>query len=157
MHSNYKVLVILGIFGNPKQLLQVYLKKKGKINKRSHFFSLAYLEKISYSQSQNSQKWYFLLQQNLSIMCTYLLSCILNTPNVFKMANQCRFIFSSFLENGEFILENYFKIHSREFSRNQFSRSITRIDRHYYTRILLNIGTEHFLIFFFKPYIRTYQ
>ena len=34
-------------------------------------------------------------------------------------------IFSSFLENGEFILENYFKIHSREFSRNQFSRSIT--------------------------------
>ena len=33
--------------------------------------------------------------------------------------------FSSFLENGEFILENYFKIHSREFSRNQFSRNIT--------------------------------
>ena len=32
---------------------------------------------------------------------------------------------SSFLENGKFILENYFKIHSREFSRNQFSRNIT--------------------------------
>ena len=131
MHSNYKVMVILVIFGNPKQLLQVYLKKKGKINKRSHFFLLLILrrsaiEQISYIFSiPKFQKCYFLLQQNLSVMRTYLLSCILNTPNVFKMANQCRFIFSSFLENGEFILENYFEIHSREFSRNQFSRSIT--------------------------------
>ena len=35
------------------------------------------------------------------------------------------FSFSKFLENVEFILENDFEIHSREFSRNQFSSSIT--------------------------------
>ena len=34
-------------------------------------------------------------------------------------------IFSIFFENGEFILENCFKIQSREISRNQFSRNIT--------------------------------
>ena len=36
------------------------------------------------------------------------------------------FSFSKFLENVEFILENDFEIHSREFSRNQFSSSITK-------------------------------
>ena len=63
------------------------------------------------------------------------------------MANYNRFLNDQFLENGEFILENFLSIHSREFSRIQFSSSITnRVHLHVNAISLMIKISIYFLI-----------